>query len=127
MPIKGNKGEWSEFYAFIKILTDGEMFAADKDLNILKEKFFTVLKIIRKEKTGKIFYDISKNKGEIEIADEENKKIDVVQTKQIKNSVINIFQAMKNSPKGSFEIFSQNSLSFPMYSTRSGSLVAFPP
>ncbi|MFA5830361.1 MAG: HpaII family restriction endonuclease [Candidatus Paceibacterota bacterium] len=105
MAIKGNKGEWSEFYAFIKILTDGEMFAADKDLNILKEKFFTVLKIIRQEKTGKIFYDISKNNGEIEIANEENKKIDIIQTKQIKNSVANIFQAMKNSPKGSFEIF----------------------
>ena len=65
MAIKGNKGEWSEFYAFIKILTDGVMYAADKDLNIIKDKFFTILKIIREEKEGEIFYDISKNNGEI--------------------------------------------------------------
>ena len=35
MPIKqtkGNKGEWSEFYAFIKILTDKKVFAADENL-----------------------------------------------------------------------------------------------
>ena len=104
MAIKGNKGEWSEFYAFIKILTDGEMFAADKDLNVLKEKFFTILKIIREEKGGKIFYDIAKNNGEITIIDEKSKNTNIVHTSQIKGRVADIFQAMKNSPKGTFEI-----------------------
>ena len=74
MAIKGNKGEWSEFYAFIKILTDGKMFAADKDLNILKDKFFTVLQIIRNEKQGKKVYDISKSPDNIIITNENGEK-----------------------------------------------------
>ena len=60
MPIKGNKGEWSEFYAFIKILTDAKIFTANKDLEILKNNFHLVLKIIREESAGIKFYDISK-------------------------------------------------------------------
>jgi hypothetical protein len=28
--IKGNKGEWSEFYAFLKLLSDRKLFAADE-------------------------------------------------------------------------------------------------
>ena len=45
--IKGNKGEWSEFYAFIKLLAEGHIFAADKDLNKNEDIFYKVLKIIR--------------------------------------------------------------------------------
>jgi len=103
MAIKGNKGEWSEFYAFLKILVDGKMFAADKNLNILEEKFFTVLKIIREEKGGKNFYNISK-KGNILITNEEGKKIGLVKLKKIKNIVTKIFLEMKNSSSTTFEI-----------------------
>lgn len=36
---KGNKGEWSEFYAFIKILTDGKVFNAEQNIKIAYEKY----------------------------------------------------------------------------------------
>lgn len=29
MSLAGNKGEWSEIYIFLKLLTDGELYAAD--------------------------------------------------------------------------------------------------
>lgn len=45
--IKGNKGEWSEFYAFIKLLAEGQIYAADKNLNKNEDIFYKVLKIIR--------------------------------------------------------------------------------
>ncbi len=45
--IKGNKGEWSEFYAFVKLLAEGHIFAADKNLNKNEDIFYKVLKIIR--------------------------------------------------------------------------------
>lgn len=45
--IKGNKGEWSEFYAFIKLLAEGHIYAADKNLNKNEDIFYKVLKIIR--------------------------------------------------------------------------------
>lgn len=104
MAKKGNKGEWSEFYAFIKILTDGEIFAADKDLNVLKDKFFTVLKIIRKEKEGKKIYDISGDNGKIIITDEDGKNIDTVALENIKSKVASIFKKMKEASKGTFKI-----------------------
>ena len=47
--ITGNKGEWSEFYTFLKLLADGKMFAADKDLNKNENLFYIILKIIRGE------------------------------------------------------------------------------
>lgn len=48
--IKGNKGEWSEFYAFVKLLADGKIYAADKNLEKNKSIFYLILKIIRGEK-----------------------------------------------------------------------------
>jgi hypothetical protein len=104
MAIKGNKGEWSEFYAFIKILTDGEMFAADKDLNILKDKFFTVLQIIRRENEGKKYYDISGGDGKIIITGEDGSKTETVILSEIKSKVTNIFNKIKEASKGTFEI-----------------------
>lgn len=50
--IKGNKGEWSEFYAFLKLLADGKIYAADKNLNKNENIFYKILKIIRGESKG---------------------------------------------------------------------------
>lgn len=104
MAIKGNKGEWSEFYAFIKILTDGELFAADENLEVLREKFFTVLKIIREEKDGKKSYDISKGNGETEITDGKGNTLGTVELSKIKNRVSEIFSEMKRGSSATFEI-----------------------
>jgi len=52
MAITGNKGEWSEIYAFLRLLADGNLFAADEQLNRNEEIFFPILKIIREEKRG---------------------------------------------------------------------------
>lgn len=104
MPIKGNKGEWSEFYAFIKILTDGELFAADENLKIIKKKFFTVLKIIRDEGVGKKVYDISGGTDKVLITDGKGNNLGMVALAGIKNKVIAIFSEMKNSVSTTFQI-----------------------
>ncbi len=52
--IKGNKGEWSEIYAFLRLLADGKVHAADEDLNILKSTYFPIIKIIREETKGQV-------------------------------------------------------------------------
>ncbi len=43
----GNKGEWSEFYVFVKLLADGKIYAADRNMNKIESVFYPVLKIIR--------------------------------------------------------------------------------
>ena len=103
--LKGNKGEWSEFYAFIKILTDGKVFTADKSLKILEDHFHIVLKIIRQEAVGKKEYDISKNDGRV-IISSENEEIGVVDLEKINSSVAKVFEQIKNSEGTTFEVAS---------------------
>jgi len=50
--IKGNKGEWSEAYAFLRLLATGKLFTADDELNRLEKMFFPIIKIIREEVAG---------------------------------------------------------------------------
>lgn len=51
--LKGNKGEWSEIYAFCYLLSTGVLRAADKDLNPTA-MFFPILKILREEIRGTV-------------------------------------------------------------------------
>ena len=51
--LKGNKGEWSEIYAFCHILYSGKLEAADEHLNPLKDIYFPVIKIIREKKRNR--------------------------------------------------------------------------
>lgn len=47
--MKYNKGEWSEVYAFIKLLGDGKIYAADKSMNKKVDEYYPILKMIRDE------------------------------------------------------------------------------
>lgn len=44
-----NKGEWSEFYVFLKLLGDGQICAADSDLQKIEDLCFPLIKVVRKE------------------------------------------------------------------------------
>lgn len=46
MPLSGNKGEWSEVYVLLKLLSDLKLFSADEDLN-KTESYLDVLSIQR--------------------------------------------------------------------------------
>lgn len=60
--LSGNVGEWSELYAFLKVLYDGILYAADESANRIDDIFLEVLKIVREENRGeKIEYRISEN------------------------------------------------------------------
>jgi len=52
MTITGNKGEWSEIYAFLRLLADGKLHAADENLNRKKDLHFLIIKIMREENKG---------------------------------------------------------------------------
>lgn len=47
--MKYNKGEWSELYAFIKLLKEGRIYAADQNANRINNQFLPIIKIIREE------------------------------------------------------------------------------
>jgi hypothetical protein len=45
----GNKGEWSEIYALLKLASDKGVFAADSDLNRIEDLYYPILKSLRSE------------------------------------------------------------------------------
>jgi hypothetical protein len=49
---KGNKGEWSEVYSLLKIISDRNLYAGDKDLNKIDNLIFPIIKILRIESKG---------------------------------------------------------------------------
>lgn len=107
--IRGNKGEWSEFYTFLKALCEGKLFFADSDLNKSEEAYYSVINIVREEtaSTKKIYH--LTDKEEIIITNFDNVSLGVVDTRKLKKSLGSIFEKMKTS-SGSFAIEEANEL-----------------
>jgi len=56
--MNGNKGDWSEIYALLKLLGDKKVFAGDANLNKIESLFYPIIKIIREESGGNFEYEI---------------------------------------------------------------------
>lgn len=56
--VSGNKGEWSELYAFFRLLADGKLYSGDGETNIYEDKFYPILKIFRDDSQDRISYCI---------------------------------------------------------------------
>ncbi|MDD3794210.1 MAG: HpaII family restriction endonuclease [Candidatus Gracilibacteria bacterium] len=54
--MQANKGEWSEFYVFLKLLSEGKIYGADENLNKIENIFYILLKIIRLENNERYEY-----------------------------------------------------------------------
>jgi type II restriction enzyme len=49
--MKGNIGDWSEVYVFLKLLSECKLNAADSNLNAIPNVYYPIIKIIREEVT----------------------------------------------------------------------------
>lgn len=54
--LTGNKGEWSEIYTFLKIISDKKLFAGDSELKKIESLIFPIIKILRDESNGTYEY-----------------------------------------------------------------------
>ncbi len=105
MKTGNNKGEWSEFYAFLKILEERKIFAADKNLEIIDGKFFIFHKIIRKEKGEDLkIYDISQFPTQVLITDEDGRLLKKFDSDSLKEKTLKIFERIKNEKSPSFDV-----------------------
>jgi type II restriction enzyme len=50
--ITGNKGEWSEVYTLLKVISDKQLFAGDSSLNKIETLIFPIIKVLRDETNG---------------------------------------------------------------------------
>lgn len=67
MMIKGNKGEWSEMYVFLRVLSDGRIYGADGNLNKKIDVYYDVNRIVRNEKEGLLDYIISTDGKNVDV------------------------------------------------------------
>lgn len=66
--MSGNKGEWSELYAFMKLLSQGRVYAANEKVEKIDEVYYPILKIMREENKGEVIdYVIRDDRIDIEI------------------------------------------------------------
>jgi len=96
---KFNKGEWSEFYAFIKMLSDKKVYLFDKNLEKL-DFFYKIIKVLRKEKSIATYNLVDNEIIKKKINDKKIK----IETRKIKPFVNRLLKLLKNSNGSSFEI-----------------------
>ncbi|MEO5646034.1 MAG: HpaII family restriction endonuclease [Candidatus Paceibacterota bacterium] len=116
--IKANKGEWSEFYALVKILSEGKLFAADSARNRIPEKYLEVLNIIREEFPGeKYIYEIANDSNSVSII-KNGEQLSVIKAEKLKICALKIFDEIKNASSSSFVSNTAEELMNEMYCTR---------
>lgn len=97
MARKYNKGEWSEFYAFLDILSSGKLYAADENMNKIATVYYTVLSAI---KNGN---EYNRNNALGSIAFEHENELISISIKDFESMSRQLFQVIKSS-NGTFSV-----------------------
>lgn len=98
--LTGNKGEWSEIYALLKILADQRLFAGDSDLKKIEGLIFPIIKVLRDESNGTYEYAYESDLAIIKGADEEF-RIPIV---QFQEKAVFLLSKLKETTSASFSI-----------------------
>ena len=99
---KGNKGEWSEFYVLLKLIGDGKLFLADKDLNRNDKYYYVILKVFRDEEQGRITYDITKQSNAILVSNNKHQMVIKIKQAEIIKAIPSAFREIKNNTNTTF-------------------------
>lgn len=101
MAMTSNKGEWAEFYAFLKILSERQLPAADENLEAT-DRFFVFQKVIRqdeKEQPIKV-YDLTGDANSILIKnDTETETVRVFDATELGEKTLRIFERIQHNEK----------------------------
>lgn len=92
-----NKGEWSEVYAFFKLLAEGKLYSADGHLNLIHNQFTPILEIFRDDSPNRNGYKINAAKKMI-LAVGETIHLDVPQ-KKFQKEAERLLELIKSSDK----------------------------
>ncbi len=100
--LTGNKGEWSEPYALLKLLAEGKLYLGDENFNKVKGIFYPIIKVLRHEKERSVEFSIQDKL--IVISD--GKLLFKIPIAQFVNNAKICFDKIKTAKKGkgSFEI-----------------------
>lgn len=100
-----NKGEWSEFYTFLRLLADGKLYAADANLQKIESLYYPLVNVIRRSIKHKapLSYEVEDKK--IIIIDSENgRELKHLDTENFAINARKLLDAIKSSSSASFDI-----------------------
>jgi type II restriction enzyme len=97
--ITANKGEWSEIYALFKLLSDGQLFGGDEDLNKIESLVYPIIKILRHEANNLVSFSPEEDdSGIIEIKNGADVfQISAIDLKNITQFLLNELQKKQTS------------------------------
>ena len=99
--MSGNKGEWSELYAFMKLLSQGRVYAANEKVEKIEDVYYPILKIMREETRGEIIdYIIGDNQINVEM---HSNRILSIDRKEMGNQADRLLSEIATH-SGSFEL-----------------------
>jgi len=98
--LTGNKGEWSEIYTLLKIISDKKLFAGDSDLKKIESLIFPVIKILRDESNGTYEYAYNSDLVIIKGADEEFR----IPITEFKEKAVLLLSKLKETTSSTFSI-----------------------
>jgi len=105
---KANKGEWSELYAFARLLKDGKIYAADEYANRVNDVYFPIIKLVRSDDGDQ---DIYYHPGDKICIYKNGILLGEVDTDYLDENIIILFNSIfkGGEEKGAFEIPELNS------------------
>jgi hypothetical protein len=99
--MSGNKGEWSELYVFMKLLSQGRVYAANEKVEKIDEVYYPILKIMREEQKGEqIDYIIDKDEILVEV---QSNKVMTIGRREMDIQANNLLEEIAKH-SGSFEL-----------------------
>ena len=103
--LSGNKGEWSEIYAFLRLLEIKKLYAADADLNKKDDMFYNIINIIRTEPIGKLEFRINRTDDTVTIVNtEDNTELLTLPCCEFKQAADRLYHEIVSATASSFEL-----------------------
>jgi len=99
--MRGNKGEWSEAYAWLKVLADGKLVPGDEDLAPLTGRDIAVLSVQREEEGEVTRYDIDTPEIEIQSSRFAVKRVPQFKVQSVCKA---IYRSILNTKEKTFEV-----------------------
>lgn len=103
--LSGNKGDWSEIYAFLRLLEVKKLYAADDNLNKKEDIFYNIINIIRTEPIGKLEFRVNKINDTISVINTDTTiELVALPCSEFKSAADNLYQEIIKATTSSFEL-----------------------
>src|SRR5690606_25640028 len=102
--ITGNKGEWSEIYVLVSLLTEGKLFQSDINLNKDPENVYDVIKGYKFETDYKLEFERAENIILYKIENGKKEEISSFTVSDFKKLSDKLYEGIKRGKKRAFRI-----------------------